>query len=104
MSTILINKWKRYLGIKAWSVTTEFIDLESVSVEYNGHTYFVGILRNFNEKEAIIFHDVELDEETIIHELLHIVFPKPNSDEVYEEYEQWIADVAHNLNQIEKDE
>lgn len=96
-----ISKWQQYFGIEDWDITTEEIDLNKVTVEYNGHTYFVGILRDFDEKRAIIYHDIELDEETIIHELLHIVFPKPNPDETYQDYELWITEAAQNLNKNE---
>ncbi len=97
----IISDWQQYFGIEDWDVSTEKIDKKYVSVEYNGHTYFVGILRDFDEKRATIYHDVELDEETIIHELLHIVFPKPNPDETYQDYELWITEAAQNLNQNE---
>ena len=97
----IISDWQHYFGIEEWDVSTEQIDLDKVTVEYNGQTYFVGILRDFDEKKATIYHDVELDEETIIHELLHIVFPKPNPDETYQDYELWITEAAQNLNQNE---
>jgi len=96
-----ISDWQHYFGIEEWEITTEQIDLDKVTVEYNGHTYFVGILRGFEEKKATIYHDIELDEETIIHELLHIVFPKPNPDETYQDYELWITEAAQNLNKNE---
>jgi hypothetical protein len=96
-----ISKWQGRFGISEWDVSTEEIDLKKVSVEYNGHTYFVGVFRDFDNKTAVIYHDIELDEESIIHELLHIVFPKPNSDETYMDYERWITDVAENLNKNE---
>ena len=96
-----ISKWQQCLGIEEWDISTEEIDLDKVTIEYNGHTYFVGIFRDFDNKTAIIYHDIELDEESIIHELLHIVFPKPNSDETHMDYERWITDVAENLNENE---
>jgi hypothetical protein len=97
----IISDWQHYFGIEDWDIVTEQIDLDRVTVEYNGHKYFVGIFRDFDEKEATIYHDVELDEETIIHELLHIVFPKPNPDETYQDYERWITEAAENLNKNE---
>ena len=93
-----ISKWQDLFGIEDWDIVTEQIDLDRVTVEYNGHKYFVGIFRDFDDKKATIYHDVELDEETIIHELLHIVFPKPNPDETYQDYELWITEAAQNLN------
>ena len=38
-----------------------------------------------------------MDEESIVHELLHIVFPTPNEDETYEDYERWITEASVNL-------
>ena len=96
-----ISKWQQYFGIEEWDISTEEIDLNNVTIEYNGETYFVGIRRDFDNKTATIYHDVALDEETIIHELLHIVFPQPNSDETYHEYEMWITEAAQNLNKNE---
>jgi hypothetical protein len=97
----IISKWQKYLALEEWDISTEEIDLDTVTIEYNGQTYFVGIHRDFDAKSAIIYHDVALDEESIIHELLHIVFPQPNSDETYHEYEMWITEAAQNLNKNE---
>ena len=96
-----ISKWQGYFGIDEWKIFTEKLDSDAVSIDYNGHRYFVGILRDFDGKKATIYHDIELDEESIIHELLHIVFPKPNPDETYLDYERWITDAAQNLNENE---
>ncbi len=93
-----ISKWQHYFGIDEWKIFTEKLDSDAVSIDYNGHRYFVGILRDFDGKKATIYHDIELDEESIIHELLHIVFPKPNPDETYLDYERWITEAAENLN------
>tara|TARA_R110000751_G_scaffold68829_1_gene139978 strand:+ start:134 stop:460 length:327 start_codon:yes stop_codon:yes gene_type:complete len=93
----MIKKWQHIFRIKDWDITTKLLDTETVSVEYNGHKYFVGIERNFDTKKATIYHDRELKEEDVIHELLHIVFPKPQDDETYEDYERWVTDAAYNL-------
>jgi hypothetical protein len=100
--SLTISKWQVYFGIDEWKISTERIDPDAVSIDYNGHGYFIGILRDFDGKKATIYHDIELDEESIIHELLHIVFPKPNPDETYLDYERWITDAAQNLNKNEK--
>ena len=84
----LIDSWVRRLGLDDWSVRTERIDPKQV--EYNGEDYFVGIERDFNGRNAVIYHDIPLDEESIVHELLHICFPQAD-DESYEEYEEFIA-------------
>jgi hypothetical protein len=48
------------------------------------------------EKWQHIFR-LNLAEESIVHELLHIVFPEPQKDETFEDYERWITDVAENF-------
>ena len=83
----LIDSWVRRLGLDDWSIRTERIDPNQV--EYNGEDYFVGIERDFDGRSAVIYHDIPLDEESIVHELLHIVFPQVD-DESYEEYENFI--------------
>jgi hypothetical protein len=76
------------LGLDDWSIRTERIDPNQV--EYNGEDYFVGIERDFEGRSAVIYHDIPLDEESIVHELLHICFPQAD-DESYEQYEEFIA-------------
>jgi hypothetical protein len=75
------------LGIGDWDIRTERID--AGQVEYDGEDYFIGIERDFEGRSAVIYHDIPLDEESIVHELLHIVFPQVD-DESYEEYENFI--------------
>jgi len=91
----MIEKWKEYFGLDHWTVTTEEISHDQI--EYNGHKYFVGIARDFDNDSAVIYHDKPLTEECVVHELLHVVFPKPNSDETYGDYEKWITDAAENI-------
>tara|TARA_R110000796_G_scaffold126380_9_gene241176 strand:- start:770 stop:1051 length:282 start_codon:yes stop_codon:yes gene_type:complete len=78
MSKYLINKWQEQFGITDWQITTEKIDPKQVV--YNGETYFVGIERNFENKEGIIYHDIDLCEESIVHELLHVRNPDKNEE------------------------
>ena len=100
MSTnTLIDLWKHKLGLSDWSVTTTRIEPEQIL--YNGEKYFIGIYRDFSRKEAIIYHDIALTEKDIVHELLHIVFPKQNHDETFQDYERWITEAAENLTQSE---
>lgn len=74
-----ISRWQDKLSISDWNITTEEIDTKQVV--YNGEDYFIGISRDFDKKEAIIHHDVDLTEEAIVHELLHVAYPK--KDEVW---------------------
>ena len=93
----LIDLWRNKLRISDWKIITTKIDPSSII--YNGEKYFIGIHRDFGRKLGIIYHDVDLTEEDIIHELLHIVFPIPQEDESYEDYERWITEAAENLAQ-----
>lgn len=84
----LIKSWAERLGVDDWDIRTERIDPKQV--EYNGEDYFIGIERDFDGRSAVIYHDIPLDEESIVHELLHIAFPQSEA-ESYEEYEEFIA-------------
>jgi hypothetical protein len=84
----VIESWAKRLGIGDWDIRTERID--AGQVEYDGEDYFIGIERDFDGRSAVIYHDVPLDEESIVHELLHIAFPQAE-DEQYDDYEQFIA-------------
>lgn len=95
----VIKKWQHILRLKDWTIKTNKIYSESII--YNGEKYFIGIHRDFGRKLGIIYHDVDLTEEDIVHELLHIVFPIPQEDESYEDYERWITEAAENLAQSE---
>jgi len=100
MSTdTLIDLWKHKLNLSDWDIIAHQIAPEQIL--YNGEKYFVGIHRDFGRKKAIIYHDIALDEESIVHELLHIVYPEPNQDETFQDYERWITEAAENLTQSE---
>ena len=81
----MIEKWQDILGLRSWNIKTAGV--HSDQIDYNGEEYFIGIVRNFKEKEATIYHDIELCEHSIVHELLHIVHPEQEEDETFAEYE-----------------
>ena len=95
----IIEKWQHIFRLKDWKITTNKINPENII--YNGEDYFIGIHRDFGRKFAIIYHDIDLAEESIVHELLHIVFPEPQKDETFEDYERWITEAAENFAQSE---
>lgn len=68
-----IKKWQNKLEIQEWDITLESIHPEQI--EYNGEKYFIGITRDFKTKTGVIYHDIDLYEEAIIHELLHVRYP-----------------------------
>ena len=73
-----IKKWQDKLEISKWDITLESIHPEQI--EYNGENYFIGITRDFKNKNGVIYHDIDLYEEAIIHELLHIRYPTKSED------------------------
>ena len=96
-STIMIrviSKVQHYLGIEDWEIKTELINPNQI--EYNGETYFIGIERQWGNKVGIIYHDIPLDIESIIHELLYIKYPQLDNQN-YEEYETFICFKTENI-------
>jgi len=73
-----IKKWQDKLEIPEWDITLESIYPEQI--EYSGEKYFIGITRDFKNKTGVIYHDIDLYEEAIIHELLHIRYPTRSED------------------------
>ena len=81
----MIEKWKAILGLEEWSIVTEAI--EKKSVVYEGGVpawdrYFVGVTPDPKSKTATIYHDRDLIEEDIAHELLHIAHPNWTEEQV----------------------
>ena len=77
-STSLINKWQALLGISDWVILFEPISENQVVDESEGNTSgheFVGIHINFKKKIGTIYHTRKLNEDDIVHELLHVCFP-----------------------------
>ena len=83
----LIKKWQLTFGINDWEIKTEKIKPDQI--EYNGENYFIGIERDFKNKKGTIYHDIDLDEESIVHELLHVKNPEKNED--------WVNMVTNQL-------
>lgn len=82
---MMIEKWKTILSLEEWTITTEAI--ERKSVVYEGGVpawdrYFVGIQPNHDTKIAVIYHDRDLTEEDVVHELLHVANPDWTEEQV----------------------
>jgi|ETNvirenome_6_85_1030632.scaffolds.fasta_scaffold02293_13 hypothetical protein len=86
----IIKKWQSYLGLLDWTITTERIDPGQII--YNGETYFIGISTTPENLRGIIYHDVDLYEEAILHELLHVRYPKKNEDWIVNKTDQILID------------
>ena len=84
----MIKEWQDKLQISHWDITTEKIDPKQVV--YEGETYFIGISIDWNNLSGVIYHDIDLYEEAIIHELLHIRYSTENEDWINETTKQYI--------------
>ena len=74
----LLKKWQALLGITDWIILCESISENQVVDELDGNTSgheFVGIHINFKKNIGIIYHTRKLNEDDIVHELLHVCFP-----------------------------
>lgn len=94
-----LNKWKSKLDLDDWSIYFERISPEEVL--YNDDVpdddrYFIGIEIRQESKVGVIYHDVDLFEEAIVHELLHIKYP--------DRKEYWINENTKELLNQNKDE
>lgn len=84
----MIKEWQEKLQIPHWVITTERIDPEQVM--YAGEEYFIGISIDWDNLSGVIYHDIDLTEEAIIHELLHIRYSTENEDWINETTRQYI--------------
>jgi len=84
----IIKEWQTKLGISHWNITTEKIDPKQVI--YNGEKYFIGITIDWDNLSGVIYHDIDLYEEAIIHELLHIRYSTENEDWINETTKQYL--------------
>ncbi len=82
---IFIEDWKCRLGISNWQITCELIDEMQVTDIWfestSGHE-FVGIAIYKELRSGIIYHTRDLNEDDIIHELLHVRYPNWSEDKV----------------------
>lgn len=91
MSKTLINKWLDKLEISKWSVNTQLIDAAAVTYPDDlpdKDKFFIGIVSSEDALNATIFHDRELTEEDIVHELLHVKYPDWSEYQVNAETEK----------------
>ena len=94
----MIDKWTKQLGLTQWSINTKKIDPESVTYPDDlpaKDKFFVGIMSQEEALCATIFHDRDLTEEDVVHELLHVKYSDWSEDQVNKETERL-------LNQLKK--
>jgi len=98
----LIYKWQYNFQLTEWKFLTQEILPEQVV--YNNDCpdkdkYFVGIEIDQQNKTGTIYHDRELTEADVIHELLHVKYPNKN--------EAWVNKIENlivNINKMDKEE
>ena len=78
-----INKWQSRLNLKEWSFPIQ--EIQPTQVTYDNDCpvkdrYFIGIEIDKENKIGTIYHDRELTEADIIHELLHVKYPNKSED------------------------
>ena len=78
----LIKEWQDKLEIAHWNITTERIDPKQVI--HDGEDYFIGIAIDWDTLRGVIYHDIDLNEEAIVHELLHVRYSTEDEDWVNE--------------------
>ncbi len=80
-----VEHWKTVLEIEHWDIICSKIEEDQVVDELKENTHgheFVGIERNFLTHCGIIYHTRPLEEEDIIHELLHVRYPDWSEEKV----------------------
>jgi hypothetical protein len=78
-----LSKWQSKLNLKEWSFITEEIQPEQVVYDNDcpiKDRYFIGIEIDQQNKIGTIYHDRELTEADVIHELLHVKYPNKSED------------------------
>ena len=85
LSSRMIEQWKSLLQISDWNIVCQSISEMQVVDALEGNTpghEFVGITIDFDNKHGTIFHTRTLFEDDVIHELLHVRYPKWSEEDV----------------------
>ena len=94
----MIDKWLKKLELTDWAITLESLDNEQVLCDCPPEDcYFIGVEYDSDLKNAVIYHDRNLREEDIVHELLHVKYNDWSEDQVN-------AETKRLLNQNKDDE
>lgn len=96
VNALLITAWQERIGITDWEILSEKISPGQII--YDGEHYFIGIVIDKKQKLAIIYHDIELNDNSICHELLHVKYPECDYPEYcFDEYEEYIQALTDNI-------
>jgi hypothetical protein len=97
MSKGLIHKWQSKLNLNGWSFPIQEILPEQVVYDNDcpeEDKYFIGIEIDHQKRVGVIYHDRELTEGDIIHELLHVKYPNKK--------ESWINRIENLMSTIKQ--
>lgn len=89
----ICNHWINVIGLRGWVITFQSIDKKSVIYDPEIPTkdrYYIGVQANQDTCIATIYHDRDLTEEDIVHELLHVKYPDWTEDQVNKQTEKWL--------------
>ena len=88
-----VKYWQRYLGLDHWKITTIKISRNQVCDE-NCRTglSFVGVIPDHENLHAEIYHTRKMTAEDIVHELLHVKYPKWTEDQVNHKTDKILQD------------
>ena len=89
----IVCQWMVKLDIRGWAVIIEAIDKKSVAYDPEipeEDRYYVGVQADRDTCIATIYHDRDLTEEDIVHELLHVKHPDWSEDQVNKQTEKWL--------------
>lgn len=88
--------WQNAFGLEHWTILCEAISEQQVVDDLDGGTCgheFVGVYVDRPTRTAYIYHTRPLDEDDIVHELLHVRFPKWNEQKVVHWTDRLVASV-----------
>lgn len=80
-----LKVWQHLLDLSHWSIFFEPIDEMQVLDDLYGNmpgNEFVGIAIDFKNQTGVIYHTRSLNDDDIVHELLHVRFPEWSEEEV----------------------
>ena len=85
----VIEYWKNQLQIQHYQIRCERIATHQVCGDFGkrGHE-FVGICTNHANCSAHLFHTRKLKMDDIVHELLHVKYPKWSENQINQETER----------------
>lgn len=96
-------QWVNILGLQGWSIVYEKIDPNSVLYDDDiseEDRYYIGVEScriGCDKKIATIYHDRDITEKDIIHELLHVRYPDWTEEHV-NQVEQLLYSMKYEVN------